>query len=49
MLYYILKYLNDAYDPPGLGVIEFITFRASAAAVTALLICIVFGPWFIRS
>jgi len=47
MLYYILKYINDVFDPPGLGVIEFITFRASAAAVTALLICLVFGPWFI--
>lgn len=48
MLYYILKYINDVFDPPGLGVVEFLTFRASAAAVTALLICLVAGPGFIR-
>ncbi|KER10972.1 MAG: phospho-N-acetylmuramoyl-pentapeptide-transferase [[Candidatus Thermochlorobacteriaceae] bacterium GBChlB] len=44
MLYYFLKYVNDMFHPPGLGVVNYITFRAGAAAVTALLICLVFGP-----
>jgi len=47
MLYYLLKYINEVFDPPGLGVIEYLTFRASAAAITALLITLVAGPWFI--
>jgi phospho-N-acetylmuramoyl-pentapeptide-transferase len=44
MLYYLLKYLNDMYDIPGLGVINYITFRAGAAAVTAFLISMMLGP-----
>ncbi|MBO8093488.1 MAG: phospho-N-acetylmuramoyl-pentapeptide-transferase [Prosthecochloris sp.] len=44
MLYYLLQYINDVYDPPGFGVVEYITFRASAAAITALLITILAGP-----
>jgi phospho-N-acetylmuramoyl-pentapeptide-transferase len=48
MLYYILKYINEVFDPPGMGVIEYLTFRASAAAITALLITLVAGPRFIR-
>ncbi len=47
MLYYLLKYINEVFDPPGLGVIEYLTFRASAAAITALLITLVAGPGFI--
>ncbi|MDT9546551.1 MAG: phospho-N-acetylmuramoyl-pentapeptide-transferase [Chlorobium sp.] len=47
MLYYLLKYINEVFDPPGLGVIEYLTFRASAAAITALLITLVAGPSFI--
>jgi phospho-N-acetylmuramoyl-pentapeptide-transferase len=48
MLYYLLKYINDVFDPPGLHVIEYLTFRASAAAITSLLITLVAGPKFIR-
>lgn len=48
MLYYLLKYINDLFDPPGMGVIEYLTFRASAAAITALLITLLAGPRFIR-
>ncbi len=44
MLYYLLQYINELFDPPGFGVIEYITFRASAAAITALLITIFVGP-----
>ena len=48
MLYYLLKYINELYHPPGMGVIEYLTFRASAAAITALLIIVLVGPRFIR-
>jgi phospho-N-acetylmuramoyl-pentapeptide-transferase len=47
MLYYLLHYINSTYSPPGLGVVEYLTFRASAAAITALLITLLAGPWFI--
>lgn len=47
MLYYLLKYFNDIYDPPALHVIEYLTFRASAAAITALLFSLLVGPRFI--
>lgn len=44
MLYYFLKYLDQLYDIPGFGVFRFITFRAGAAAVTALIIAFWIGP-----
>lgn len=44
MLYYFLTYLDKLYDIPGFGVFRFITFRAGAAAVTALLIAFWVGP-----
>ncbi len=48
MLYYFLTYLDRLYDIPGFGVFRFITFRAGAAAVTALLIAFWIGPKIIR-
>lgn len=48
MLYYLLQYINEVFDPPGLGVVEYITFRASAAAITSLLLSIFLGPKLIR-
>lgn len=43
MLYYLIQYLNDLYDPPGFGMFQFITVRASMAGITALLIGLVIG------
>ncbi|HET6272477.1 MAG TPA: phospho-N-acetylmuramoyl-pentapeptide-transferase [Bacteroidota bacterium] len=48
MLYYFLEFLERTYDPPGFGLIRFITFRAAAAAVTALVIAFWLGPKIIR-
>ncbi|ACF12453.1 phospho-N-acetylmuramoyl-pentapeptide-transferase [Chlorobaculum parvum NCIB 8327] len=48
MLYYFLRYINEMFNPPGMRVIEYLTFRASAAAITALLITVFAGPSFIR-
>ncbi len=44
MFYYLLHYINEVFDPPGFGVVEYLTFRASAAAITSLLITILAGP-----
>lgn len=48
MLYYFLTYLDRLYDIPGFGVFRFITFRAGAAAITALIIGFWVGPRIIR-
>ncbi|MBF8249149.1 MAG: mraY [Bacteroidetes bacterium] len=48
MLYYFLTYLDRVYDIPGFGVFRYITFRAGAAAVTALIIAFWIGPKIIR-
>ncbi len=44
MFYYLLTYLHKAYAIPGFGVFKYITFRAGAAAVTALIIAFWLGP-----
>jgi phospho-N-acetylmuramoyl-pentapeptide-transferase len=48
MLYYFLEWINRVFDPPGFGVFQYITFRAGAAAITALLLSFIFGPKIIR-
>ena len=46
MLYHLLYPLHEHFS--ALNVFRYITFRAAYATVTALLICFVIGPWFIR-
>jgi phospho-N-acetylmuramoyl-pentapeptide-transferase len=48
MLYYFLDLLERTYHPPGFGIVRFLTFRAAAAAVTALIIAFWLGPKIIR-
>jgi len=48
MLFYLFTYLHNTYNIPGFGVFRYITFRAGAAAVTALIIAFWFGPSIIR-
>ena len=48
MLYYLFTYLDNAYDLPGAGVFQFITFRAAMAIIFSLIICMVFGKSIIR-
>jgi phospho-N-acetylmuramoyl-pentapeptide-transferase len=48
MLYYIIEHLERLYHIPGFGLIRYITFRAAAAAVTALIIAFWLGPKIIR-
>lgn len=44
MLYYLFDLINVEYSPPGFDIFRFITFRAAAAAITALLISWIVGP-----
>ncbi|TLY32926.1 MAG: phospho-N-acetylmuramoyl-pentapeptide-transferase [Ignavibacteria bacterium] len=48
MLYYLLEYIRHKYSPPGFGLFRYITVRAGAAAVTALIIAFWLGPKIIR-
>jgi len=48
MLYYLLDYIRVTLHPPGFGLFRYITFRAGAAAVTALVISFWLGPKIIR-
>jgi len=43
MLYYLFDYLDKVWDFPGAGVFQYISFRASMAVITSLLISLVFG------
>jgi len=43
MLYSLIKYLEKFFDIPGSGMFQYISFRAAAAIILALLIGMVFG------
>ena len=43
MLYHLFKYLDEAYNLPGSGMFQYISFRAAAAIILSLLIVIIFG------
>lgn len=47
MLYHLLYPLHETFG--AFNVMRYITFRSAAAVVTALLLSLVFGPWFIRT
>lgn len=44
MLTYLFELIEKVYHPPGFGLVRYITFRAAAAAITALLIAFWLGP-----
>ena len=48
MLYYLFDWLDRAFDFPGAGVFQYISFRASMAAITSLLIMLFCGKPCIR-
>ncbi|SHI68153.1 phospho-N-acetylmuramoyl-pentapeptide-transferase [Flavobacterium haoranii] len=43
MLYYIFQYLDKAFDVPGAGVFQYITFRSAMAFIVSLLIATIYG------
>ena len=48
MLYYLFDFLDKTYDLPGAGLFQFITFRASLAVITSLLVATVWGKKIIK-
>jgi phospho-N-acetylmuramoyl-pentapeptide-transferase len=44
MLYFLAEWIHKTFDPPGFGLFQFITFRAAAAAITAMAISFILGP-----
>jgi phospho-N-acetylmuramoyl-pentapeptide-transferase len=47
MLYYLYQFL-DKWDIPGLGVMQYISFRAAASVILSLIITLIFGKKIIR-
>ena len=45
MLYYLLPSLSQVIHP--FRVFQYVTFRTAAASLTALLLCLLLGPWLI--
>ena len=43
MLYHLFRYLDEAYDLPGSGMFQYISFRAAAAIILSLVLVIIFG------
>ena len=43
MLYYFFTYLQEAFNFPGAGVFQYISFRAAMAVIVSLLISLIFG------
>lgn len=43
MLFYLLQYLDNAFDFPGAGLYQYITFRSGMAFILSLLISTLFG------
>ncbi len=48
MLYYLFAYLQKAFDFPGAGMFEYISFRAGMAVITSLIISMLFGKQLIN-
>ena len=48
MLYYLFEYLDRAFDFPGAGVFQYISFRAAMAIITSLTISLLFGKSLIQ-
>jgi phospho-N-acetylmuramoyl-pentapeptide-transferase len=48
MLYYLFEYLQRISDFPGAGLFQYISFRASMAVITSLLVSLVFGGRIIK-
>jgi phospho-N-acetylmuramoyl-pentapeptide-transferase len=43
MLYYLFTYLDKAYNVPGAGMFQFISFRAAMATIFSLFISLIYG------
>ncbi|MBR3528434.1 MAG: phospho-N-acetylmuramoyl-pentapeptide-transferase [Bacteroidales bacterium] len=48
MLYYFFTWLDKAFNFPGAGVFQYISFRAAMSVITSLIIMLIFGKPFIK-
>ncbi len=48
MLYTLFEYLDQAYDIPGTGVFQYISFRAGMALIVSLFVTMISGKWIIN-
>ncbi len=48
MLYWLLDWIDQVFNPPGFGVFDYITVRSALAAATALLFSLLVGKRIIR-
>jgi phospho-N-acetylmuramoyl-pentapeptide-transferase len=48
MLYYLFTYLNEAYNFPGAGMFQYISFRAAMAIILSLFISLIYGKTLIN-
>jgi phospho-N-acetylmuramoyl-pentapeptide-transferase len=48
MFNYLVNWIETLFSPPGMGVFHYLTFRSAAAAITALIISVIFGPMIIK-
>ena len=48
MLYYLLDWLRELYDPVGFGVFQYLTFRAALAAIFSLIVSLLVGKKIIQ-
>lgn len=44
MLYYLLDYINNTFNPPGFDLIKYLTVRSALAAITSLFLSWYFTP-----
>jgi phospho-N-acetylmuramoyl-pentapeptide-transferase len=48
MLYYLFDWIHKSFSTPGFGIFQYLTFRAAAAAISALLLSYIFAPKIIK-
>ena len=48
MLYYLFTWLDKAFNFPGAGVFQYISFRAAMSVITSLVIILILGKPFIK-
>ncbi|MBM2815923.1 MAG: Phospho-N-acetylmuramoyl-pentapeptide-transferase [Ignavibacteria bacterium] len=48
MFYYLTHWIRAELNTPGFGVFQYITFRAAAAAISAVLLAFLLGPYLIE-
>ncbi len=48
MLYHLFTYLDECCNIPGAGMFQYISFRAALAAITSLVVALIFGKRIIR-